>query len=241
MSLQNRLLSLRWFGRYYLRRPAICARGLVPTWSAVINLLPKDTIFFDLFEGLATRAVSCAKHLLELCRIFPDIAAPLQRIRDEEHAADELAHSALDRLDRTFITPFDREDIHTLVGELDDIIDDIDALAKRFPLFHVRQMDPVFLKQAELLVEATEAISVAVHRLRKSRKLSDLADKLIEVHHKESMGDDNHHAAMSHLFDGSMDPLDVMRWKELYDYIEEAIDGCEDVGNTLERIVLKSS
>ena len=206
----------------------------------MLNLLPKDTIFFDLFEGLAKHAVACAEHLRDLVKGFPEIAGPLQRIREEEHAADEIAHTTLERLDRTFITPFDREDIHTLVGELDDIIDAIDALAKRFPLFHVRQMDPMFVKQAGLLVEATQATSDAVHRLRKGRKLSELSEKLIEIHHKESMGDDNHHAAMSHLFSGGIDPLEVIKWKELFDYIEEAIDGCEDVGNTLERIVLKN-
>ena len=206
----------------------------------MFSLLPKDTAFFDLFEGLAKHAVSCAEHLRQLTKNFPDISADLQRIREEEHQADELAHTALDRLDRTFITPFDREDIHTLVGELDDIIDTIDALAKRFPLFHIKQMEKGFMKQAEILLEATIAASEAVHRLRKGHKLSEMRDKLIEIHHKESLGDDNHHAAMSHLFDGTTEPLEVMKWKELYDYIENAIDGCEDVGNTLERIVLKN-
>ena len=151
-----------------------------------------------------------------------------------------MAHQALDRLDRTFITPFDREDIHELVGGLDDIIDGIDAVAKRFPLFHIKAMEPAFLQQADLLVQSTVAVSEAVHRLRKSRKLSELSDKLIEIHHKESVGDDNHHAAMSRLFAGGTDALEVMKWKELYDYIEHAIDCCEDVGNTLERIVLKN-
>jgi predicted phosphate transport protein (TIGR00153 family) len=206
----------------------------------MFNLLPKDTTFFDLFEGLAKHAVSCAEHLRQLTKNFPDISADLQRIREEEHSADQLAHKALDRLDRTFITPFDREDIHTLVGELDDIIDKIDAIAKRFPLFHIKQMETGFAKQTDLLLEATIATSEAVHRLRKGHKLSELMDKLIEIHHKESVGDDNHHAAMSHLFDGSVEPLEVVKWKDLYDYIEEAIDGCEDVGNTLERIVLKN-
>ena len=206
----------------------------------MINLLPKDTVFFDLFEGLSRHAVSSAEHLRKMVKSFPDIDAHLQRIRDEEHAADQLAHTALDRLDRTFITPFDREDIHELVGGLDDIIDGIDALAKRFPLFHLKSVEPAFVRQADLLVEATVAVSEAVHRLRRSRKLSELSDKLIEIHHKESIGDDNHHAALSHLFDGSVDALEVMKWKELYDYIEDAIDGCEDVGNTLERIVLKN-
>ena len=206
----------------------------------MINLLPKDTVFFDLFEGLSRHAVSSAEHLRQMARSFPEIEPHLHRIRDEEHAADELAHTALDRLDRTFITPFDREDIHELVGGLDDIIDGIDALAKRFPLFHIKAMEPAFEQQADVLVQATVAVSEAVHRLRKSRKLSELSDKLIEIHHKESVGDDNHHAALSRLFAGQTDALEVMKWKELYDYIEDAIDGCEDVGNTLERIVLKN-
>jgi len=206
----------------------------------MINLLPKDTVFFDLFEGLSRHAVSSAEHLRQMVRGFPNIESRLQRIREEEHAADQLAHTALDRLDRTFITPFDREDIHELVGGLDDIIDGIDALAKRFPLFHVRSIEPTFVQQADVLVQATVAVDEAVHRLRRSRKLSELSDKLIEIHHKESVGDDNHHAALSHLFDGQTDALDVIKWKELYDYIEDAIDGCEDVGNTLERIVLKN-
>ena len=108
-------------------------------------------------------------------------------------------------------------------------------------LFHIRQMEEGFVKQADLLVDATTVVRDAVSRLRaRNRKLSDLSKLLIDIHHKESVGDDNHHAAMSRLFDGSTDPLDVIKWKELYDYIEEAIDGCEDVGNTLERIVLKN-
>ena len=206
----------------------------------MFNLLPKDTVFFDLFEEIARHIVSCAEHLRKLTKKFPDIAGEIQHIRDEEHEADQLAHTALDRLDRTFITPFDREDIHELVGGLDDIIDNIDALAKRFPLFHIESIEPDFQKQTDVLVQATVAVSDAVHRLRKSRKLSELSDKLIEIHHKESIGDDNHHAAMSRLFAGATEPLHVLKWKELYDLVEEAIDGCEDVGNTLERIVLKN-
>jgi predicted phosphate transport protein (TIGR00153 family) len=206
----------------------------------MFNLLPRDTVFYDLFEGMSRHAVSSAEHLRQLAQKFPDITSSIQRIREEEHAADELAHKALERLDRTFITPFDREDIHDLVGELDDIVDAVDALAKRFPLFHIKAMEPIFLRQADVLVGATVALDDAVHRLRKSRKLSELSDALIEIHHKESLGDDNHHAAMSRLFQGDTDALEVIKWKELYDLIEDAVDGCEDVGNTLERIVLKN-
>jgi uncharacterized protein Yka (UPF0111/DUF47 family) len=206
----------------------------------MFNLLPKDTVFFDLFENLVQHVVASAKQLQKLVVEFPKIEASLQLIRNEEHEADNLAHQALDRLDRTFITPFDREDIHTLVGNLDDIIDVIDALVKRMPLFHVKSIPATFVKQTEVLAAATESVREAVYRLRKSRKLSDLSDTLIQIHHHESVGDDNHHSAMSDLFGGGTDALEVLKWKELYDYIEEAIDGCEDVGNTLERIVLKN-
>ena len=206
----------------------------------MFNLLPRDTVFFDLFEGMSGHGVQVARHLRQLAQSFPDITASIQRIREEEHAADQLAHQALERLDRTFITPFDREDIHTLVGELDDIIDGVDALAKRFPLFHIKAIEESFLKQTEVLVQATTTVDQAVRKLRHSRKLSELSESLIQVHHQESVGDDNHHAAMSRLFDGHVDALEVMKWKELYDLIEDAIDGCEDVCNTLERIVLKN-
>jgi predicted phosphate transport protein (TIGR00153 family) len=206
----------------------------------MFNLLPKDTVFFDLFEGLATHAVSCSEHLRKMAVAWPRIEDEVQRIRQEEHQADDLAHQALERLDRTFITPFDREDIHTLVNELDNVIDMVDALAKRFTLYHVKGVDPLFVKQTEVLVRATATLAEAVKRLRKSRKLSELSDKLIEIHRLESEGDDNHHAAMSKLFNGELEPLEVMKWKEFYEYVENAIDGCEDVGNTLERIVLKN-
>ena len=206
----------------------------------MFNLLPKDTVFYDLFEGLAAHAVSSAGHLLRLAKEFPNRMEEIGRIREEEHAADQLAHQALDRLDRTFITPFDREDIHALVGELDSIVDNINALSKRLGSYHVKTLEPAFVKQAEILQQATMALADAVKKLRTTRKLTDLQAKIIEVHRLENIGDDNHLAAISKLFEPGTDPLHVIKWKEFYDYIEGAIDGCEDVCNTLERIVLKN-
>jgi uncharacterized protein len=206
----------------------------------MINLLPKDTVFFDLFEGIAKHVVSASEHLRKLTKAFPNSSNELQYIRNDEHDADDLAHQALERLDRTFITPFDREDIHELIGGLDDIVDTVDAIAKRFSLYHIKQMENWFLKQSDVLVQASIVVSEAIHRLRKARKLSELSDRLIEIHRLESIGDDNNHAAVSELYSGRTDTLEVLKWKELYDMIETAIDACEDVGNTLERIVLKN-
>ena len=149
--------------------------------------------------------VSTAEHLRKLAMNFPEIGDHLQRIRQEEHEADDLAHQALDRLDRTFITPFDREDIHTLVGGLDDIVDTIDALAKRFPLYHVKCMEPAFVKQTEVLVEATMALARPSSGCARAASSRDLSDRLIEIHRLENVGDDNNHAAVSKLFDGNTD------------------------------------
>jgi hypothetical protein len=207
----------------------------------MFNLLPQDTVFFDLFEGLSHHSIKAAEFLRQLARGFPHISGEIQNIRDVEHAADELTHAALARLDTTFITPFDREDIHTLANGLDDIVDTVDALAKRFTLYHVKEMEPSFIKQADTLVSATVALSEAVHRLRKSRKLSQLSDMLIEIHRLENVGDEQNHAAVSGLFEGnSKNAVEIIKWKELYDLVEEAIDRCEDVSHTLERIVLKN-
>jgi len=208
----------------------------------MFNLLPRDTVFFDLFEQLADHVVAAAEHLRTLARDFPNVDSQIQKIRDIEHAADSLAHAALDRLDRTFITPLDREDIHALVEELDDIIDSIDFLAKRFTLYHFNAVEADFKKQTDVLVRAASTLSSAVHRLRKSRKLADFADDLRAIGKLEKEGDSHNHEAVSRLFTkGAMDPIEVMKWKEFYDRIETAIDGCEDVGNTIERIVLKNA
>ncbi len=206
----------------------------------MFNLLPKDPAFFDLFEALAEHVVSGAKCLSDLAAQFPAIKGIIQRIRDAEHAADDLTHQALERLDRTFITPFDREDIHELVGGLDDVIDEIDALAKRFPMYHANHMEPLFQKQTQVLVAAATVLRDAVHRLRKSHRLTDLSALLIEIHRLENEGDDNHQAAVSHLFEGGVEALDVIKWMDLFGRVEKAIDKCEDVSNTLERITLKN-
>jgi len=206
----------------------------------MFNLMPRDTVFFDLFEGLARHGVSCAGHLNKLAAGFPASSEEIGIIRQEEHEGDQLAHQALQRLDRTFITPFDREDIHALVEELDSIIDNINALAKRLASYHVKSVEPAFVKQTEILMQATAALYEAVRMLRTTRKLSNLHSKIIEVHRLENLGDDNHLAAISKLFEGEIDPLHVVKWKEFFQFIETAIDGCEDATNVIERIVLKN-
>jgi uncharacterized protein Yka (UPF0111/DUF47 family) len=204
-------------------------------------LFRKEVPIFDLFDEMAARVVSSAEHLRSFALGFPQAGSELQQIHDDEAAADGISHRILDRLNHAFMLPIDREDAHALTGGLDDIIDFIDSLAKRLPLYHVDSMEPTFVRQTEVLLLAATRVAVAVRKLRTSRTLSDLGGALVEIHRQESVGDDNHHAALSRLFDGSCPPLFALKWKELHTLIEEAIDACEDAGNILERIVLKNA
>jgi len=206
-----------------------------------VHLFGKDAAFYDLFEGLAAKVVSCAERLRRLAAHYPESEDEIRLIHEDELAADEMIRHLLDRLTLAFLPPIDGEDVHALAGGLDDIIDHIDSLARRFPLYNVDAMEPTFVRQTDVLVDAAARLDDAVHKLRKSRHLSDLRETLIEIHHQESIGDDNHHAALSRLFDGSCDAIFVLKWKELHTLIEDAIDACEDVGNILERIVLKNT
>ena len=204
-----------------------------------MNIFIKDTGFFDLFDQMGTHIVSSAHSLRALAKGFPRSRDEARHIHDEEHEADDVSHQVLVRLDHTFLPPIDREDVHALTSGLDDIIDFIDDVARRFDLYHVEAVETGFVAQTDVLVQAATAVNDAVHRLRHSRRLNDLGPTLIEIHRQESLGDDNHHAALARLFDGTADVLYVIKWKELHTLIEQAIDACEDVGNVLERIVLK--
>lgn len=204
-------------------------------------LFQKASILFDLFDELASQVVSSAEDLRELALAFPLVQGHVERIRQEKTRADETSRRIFEGLNHSFMPPIDGEDVHALTGGLATIMHDVDALAKRFPLYHVDSVEPIFIKQTEVLVRAATTVREAVNRLRNTRLLSDLGETLIEIHHQESLGDDNHHAALSHLFDGSCDALFVMKWMELFTLAEQAIDACEDVGNILERIVLKNA
>ena len=137
--------------------------------------------------------------------------------------------------------PFDREDIQALMMQIDDVIDEIDAASKRLTLYRIGEPTPWFIKQTEVLLQAAKLLVDAIPRLRNLKKPNGLHDKLVEVHRLENIGDDNNHAAVAELYNNPNDPIFVMKWKEIYDLTERAIDGCEDIANIIEGIVLKNS
>ena len=202
-----------------------------------MRLIPRDEGFFVLFNELAKRLKEAAR-LLNLLFAEPEkLDQYVAAIKTVEHEADVLTHDVRARIDRSFVTPIDREDIHLLATELDDVIDLLDGTARRVAMFHIAESRAPARKLSETIARAADHIEAGVAAIKKPAVVSQ---KSREIKRLEEEGDAIYQDAVGELFRGKPDALEVMKWKELYDYIEEAIDGCEDVGNTLERIVLKN-
>ncbi len=207
----------------------------------MFSVIPRDTGFFDLFEKSTGVVVRTAEAYDEIARDYAHRQDHVHRIRQLEHDGDEIAHRTLDKLDKSFITPFDREDIQTLARQMDDVIDEIDAAAKRLVLYRIPEPTRWFAEQTTVLVRSTRLVSEVVGHLRNLKRPDGLHEKLVEIHRLENLGDDNNHAAVAELFDRATDPLMVMKWKEIYDMTERAIDRCEDIANTVEGIIIKNT
>lgn len=207
----------------------------------MISIIPTDKEFFDLFDRAAAVLVRSAGAFLNVTKDYPNRQRYIDETRQCEHEGDEAVRHALHKLDTTFLTPFDREDIHALLKRLDDVVDDIDAVSKRFNLYQIAAPSPWIVKQAEVIAASAQQVTEAVKRLRNLKRPNGLQEKLQEIHRLENVGDDNNHAAIAELFATSSDPITVMKWKEIYERTERAIDACEDVSIIIERIVLKNS
>lgn len=202
-----------------------------------MQLIPRDSQFYDLFAQVASRMSGSAALLHELFKDPLRIDHHVSAIKTLEHEADNLTHDTIDRINRTFVTPFDREDIHALAGHLDEVVDLIDGCARRVSIFHIKESRPEAVVLSEVLLRATRCIEDAVKRM-KDPKTVTAANRQLKLLEEE--GDALYHEAMERLFSNSTDAIEVIKWKELYDKVEDAIDQCEDVGNTLQSIALKN-
>jgi len=204
-----------------------------------VRLIPKDENFFGLFNELARRLAESARLLNRLFAEPHLLAEHVSAIKELEHQADHLTHDVIDRIDRSFVTPIDREDIHLLASRLDDVIDLIDGTARRAQMFHVTETRAPAMQLTEVLVRAADCIVEAVGAMKKKPRL--VQERARELKRLEEEGDAIFHTAIGSLFEGTPDPLDVIRWKDLYDKLEDALDQCEDVANVLESISIKNS
>jgi uncharacterized protein len=206
-----------------------------------VRLLPRDEGFFKLFSAVAEMNLEAAKVLLELFK------APLEKrtylietIKRLEHQADQVTHELVTRLDRSFVTPLDREDIHMLASRLDDVLDRIDGAAKRTAIFRTQEAPKGAVVLAGVIVRVTEQLLNAVQVLEKG-KAGVVIKACIAVKELEEEGDSEYSVWLGRLFDEENDPITLMKWKEIYDTLEKALDQAEDVANVLESIAIKHS
>lgn len=202
-----------------------------------MRLIPRDEEFFAMFGQLADHLQNSAALLKQLLTDPRRIDELVEAIKREEHAADNLMRDIIQRINSTFVTPIDREDIYHLASRLDNVIDLLDGTARRAQMFRVTEVRQPALLLADVVMRAASAIHHGVINIKKPAIIDE---KTRELKVLEEEADALYHAAIGELFDGSItDAIEVIRWKEMYDKLEDAVDECEDVANVLEGISLK--
>ncbi|HYX86953.1 MAG TPA: DUF47 family protein [Gaiellales bacterium] len=204
---------------------------------AKIRLVPQTREFYALFDRAATNLVSTSQLLLDLLEHYPDRRALVDEIKDREHEGDRVTHDIVQLLNRTFVTPIDREDIYDLATALDDICDFMDQVADELNLYGVEEVPREAIDQAGVIFRAVSKIADAVQGLD---GLRDIRHHLIDVHTLEDEGDRIVRAATAKLFRDGLDPLVVIRWKDIHHDLEQAVDRCEHAAHVLESIYLKN-
>lgn len=205
------------------------------------SFLPKDSNFFALFNKQAQYLQNAADLFAEMTAKGNFDAEIVQKMRDIEHNADEVAHEIMSRLNKTFITPFDREDIHALACELDDVIDMIYTIANRMKVYKIAEIDPDLVEFATIIDKSVRALAKAVEGLSNTKNPQAAIDACIEVNRLENIGDTMRDAILTKLFETSKDPLHLIKWKEIYQFAETVLDICEDVAHIVETIIVKQA
>ena len=203
----------------------------------IFGLIPKEEAFFELFKKAAHNMIEGSRLLKDMMDDFRDPAGKAKQIKDVEHIGDGITHDIAMRLNQTFITPIDREDIHDLASALDDILDAVEAVADRFVIYKITQPTESAIRLADILYEASVAVGRGVDRVSMSH--AQIKECSVQVNSLENEADRVSRDAISGLFEKETDPISVIKWKEVYETFEEGTDRCEDVANILERIVLK--
>jgi hypothetical protein len=203
----------------------------------MFSLFPKEEDFFVLFRRQAALVREGCDQLHEMMEKFDDLEARAKRLKDVEHQADLVTHELFERLNRTFITPLEREDIHDLASGLDDVLDAAEAIGSRLVMFGIQRPTPEALQMTAILARCGVQIEKSVDRLK---DLKNLMGFTIEINRLENEADTISRQVVADLFSGRHDVIDVLRWKEIIGRLEDAADRCEDVANTIESIVLKN-
>jgi len=205
--------------------------------SLAFRLIPREEKFFDDFQALADEIRAGAQLLEEMLAPDPPVWDKADEINEVEHKCDFLTHAIIQRLNRTFVTPLDREDIHALARSLDDVMDAIDAAASRIRMYKLDRVRFGARELARIITRSAEQVGMAMKTLEQKKGV--VVDHAIEINRLENEADRKHQEAVMRLFDEETDPIVVMKWKEALDFLEEATDRCEDVANVLEGVIVK--
>jgi predicted phosphate transport protein (TIGR00153 family) len=208
----------------------------VPRLAQVFT--PRDRVYFELFEEAGWNILKAADLLDRMLATYPDRKELAGEIRDLEHEGDRITHDIIDRLNHTFVTPIDREDILALTSALDDIVDYTEEVADYLGLYKIEAPMDQAIRLASVLKEAAKQIADAIPRLRDFR---DISHYTVEINRLENEGDRITREAVAALFDRAIDPMVVIRWKDVYERLEAAIDATERVANIMEGIIIKNS
>ncbi len=203
------------------------------------SLLPRESKFFDLFEESARNMLKTSQALREMLNAWELVEGKVAEITELEHAGDTITHQIVAQLHRTFVTPFDREDMAFLAHTMDDVTDFIHAAADAMLIYKINEPTTRSKELANIIVQATAEVEKAVHGLRRHTDLKRILERCVEINRLENMADRVFRAAMAELFDDSVDMAQVIKWREIYEHMESATDRCEDVANVLEGVALK--
>ena len=206
----------------------------------MVRLLPQDEGFFDIFERSSENLSEGARLLDAFLNDYTDRANKARQINNVEHAGDHLTREAIEKLNRTFLAPFDREEIHELVCRMDDVLDRMDEAVNRMVLYRIKKSTDDCRALGKVLVASTTLIHELMPLLRNLKQPQLILNKCLQIQQQESEGDRIEQHALAALFAGDHDPLYVMKWKNIIEELEASTDRCEDVANVIEGIVLKN-
>jgi uncharacterized protein len=204
----------------------------------MVRLIPKDNSFFEMFTQMSDNLIAAARALVDLFEHYQDIEKKIENIRRMERVGDELTHTVLTRLNQTFITPLDREDIHQLASKLDDVLDFVYASSVRIAMYRITTPPSAAGEMAKIILKQSQELQKAVALLQKN---GDILAHCVEINRLENEGDTVSQQAIAKLFEQEKDPINLIKIKELLEFLERATDKAEDVANVLETVVLKNT
>jgi len=207
----------------------------------IFKFFPKDFNFFDLFDAQVNCAVDAARYFNEAVSSGNIGEGVLSKMHQLEHDADDVAHKLIKQLNQTFITPFDREDIFSLVRELDDITDMLYTIISRLKVYKIKGVNKHLVEFAAVIQESVDGVSCAVKAMRNMKNADTVSKACVEVNRLENVGDAMRDAILGELFENEKDPMMVMKLKEIYEYAETVLDICEDVVHVVESILVKQA